>query len=121
MSVLQALNNDVAISEVKEGIVDKIMQRGFAVQLIGGDPTIRVLFEKVDPFEDGEAAIWGILQLEHEMGEEGPDAIEDDDAEGLCDYVRSKFDDASDELSEEVSSALEEISFVVRYKGSFYG
>ena len=121
IGILQALNNDDSVTFVKEGIVDKIMERGTAVQLIGGDPTIRILFDEVDPFEDGDTAIWGIVELEHEMNEEGPASIDDDDAEGLCDWVRSVFDDASDNFAEEISSTLEEVSFVILYKGDYYG
>ena len=120
-SILQRLNNDPELNSVIEGIVDKIMERGKAVSLVGGDPTIRIYYSEIDPYEDGETAIWGVVELELEMGEPTPDSIDDDDAEGLCDLVCAKISDSMDDLSEEISSQLEEVSYVLSFEGTYYG
>lgn len=119
--MLQQLNNDSALREALDGIIDKLMERGLAVKLVGGDPTIRIFFNEIDPYDDGETSIWGVIELEHEDGEDGPDSIEDEDAEELADWVSGRLSSIADDLAPELAETIEELGFVVSYQNTFYG
>ena len=118
---LDLLSSDPSIQQILQSVDDKLLERGTLVKILKvDDAEVSINFEFINPYNMDQGALFIVINISDEDAD--PDDIDDDDAEAVGDFVYAKISEMSDEFSDELKEAFENIEgTVLRVNGIYKG